>query len=264
LTFQSILRRIFAAPLLGEHGRRFLYNRVWRVERGAGAGLKLRFPQNSDFVSGTSELPVQQEIAALLRPGDVFYDIGANVGFFTLIAARIVGDHGCVCAFEPHPHNAAAIHENAGLNAFSHVRVFEVAAGRNTRNDELIMTDWDGGGALSSSVVKPAAAARRTAVRVVQLDEFTKTESLPPPNFVKIDVEGAELEVLDGMINVIIRHKPHLLYEVDDPAPDRFRHRWDDLDQRVSGLGYRVRRLKNSYPNLNWNVGHSIASPSEQ
>lgn len=261
MTYQSMLIRLGSLPWLHRSGRRFLKKKVWRVEGGAGDGLKLRFPQNRDFLTGTSELPVQREIARRLQLGDVFYDVGANIGFFSLIAGRLVGEKGCVCAFEPHPQNAATVRDNAKLNGLTNVRVFEVAVGQESRRDELIVTDWDGGGALSTSDLKPTKPIHRIPVQVVRLDEFIATARLPQPTFVKIDVEGLEMEVIRGMTETIARCKPVLLYEIDDGDKDEFQRRWAELDASVSNLGYDVHHIENAYPALNWNVGHSLALP---
>lgn len=261
MSYQRVLVRLCSLPVLRGPGHTFLRRRVWRVERGLAAGLRIRFPQNRDYLAGTSELPVQQEIGRNLQPGGVFYDVGANVGFFSLMAARLVGAAGQVCAFEPNPHNTAALRDNAGLNGMANVRVFEVAVGQNSRTEELLRTAWDGGGALSSSAVSPADPVDQVVVQVVSLDSFIPDAHLPPPTFVKVDVEGAELAVLEGMRETVLRWRPVLLYEIDDGTEERFNRRWAELDDYVTRLGYRVRHLDNSYPGLNWHVGHSVAEP---
>lgn len=262
MRYQRLLTKLASLPVLGATVHELMKRRVWTVEQGSGAGLKLRFPQNQDYVLGSSELPVQTEMAKHLSPGDVFYDVGANTGFFSLIAARIVGPQGHVCAFEPLAPNAAAIADNARLNAMTQLRVFEVAVGSEARQDELLVTEWDGGGALSRYPVGPSGSVSRTPVRVVPLDEFIPERGLPLPTFVKIDVEGAELEVIEGMTGTIARCRPVLLYEVDDGDRSRFARRWAELDERVRSLGYEIVRLENAYPDLKWNVGHSVALPA--
>ncbi len=259
MTSQSLLRRVFEHPVLLGLGWGYLNGRVWRIESGAGAGLKLHYPQNFDFVTGVSELPVQREISRRLEPGYVFYDIGANVGFFSVIAARFVGPTGCVCAFEPHPCNARAVRENAQLNQLSNVHVFEVAAGSDLRDDELLTTKWDGGNVLASSLVTSEGTLDRMSVRVVALDRFITDNDLRVPDFVKIDVEGAEIEVIQGMSETLTHYKPIVLYEIDDKERVTFLRRWDELDKVVSSLGYQITRLEPAYPGLAWNVGHSLA-----
>lgn len=261
MTYQGFLLRLLSSDLLRSFGKRILHDRVWTIEGGEGAGLRFRLPQNLDYLTGTSELPVQQALAQQLRPGAVVYDIGANVGFFSLLAAKLVGPTGCVYSFEPVAENAASIRENVSINRFENIKIFELAVGRDSGTAELLLTAWDGGGSLSTSAVKPSEPVSRRNVRVVALDELIPAERLRKPDFVKIDVEGVELEVLQGMTRTIPGSKPVLLYEVDDGRKDSFNQRWKELDDYVTRYGYGITHLKSSYANSSWNVGHSLAVP---
>lgn len=260
MTYQRLLLRLASLPGLKQPVGGYLQRRVWQVEEGIGANLRISFPQNPDFICGTSEPPVQREIARLVKPGQVFYDIGANVGFFSIIAARLVGPTGQVCSFEPLPQNAAAIRRNAELNGLAHLRPFEIALGSESRTEQLMVTEWDGGSALTTSAVAVSAIDQK-AVAVRPLDEVIATEGLRPPNFVKIDVEGAEEDVLLGMRETLRTARPILLYEVDDGDKAVFERRWTDLDAWVASRGYQVERLEPSYPGLKWQVGHTLALP---
>jgi hypothetical protein len=93
------------------------------------------------------------------------------------------------------------------------------------------------------------------------LDDLIPAERLPKPNFVKIDVEGVEMEVIQGMSKTIAESRPVLLYEVDDGRKDSFHRRWKELDEYVAGFGYGINHLKSSYANSGWNVGHTLAVP---
>ena len=266
MTYQSLLLKVLRARPARQFPftQRFLHERTWVVEGGEGAGLKLKLPQNAEYVSGQSEIPVQREFARHLRPDDVIYDIGANVGFFSLIAARLVGQTGCVYSFEPVAENAASIRENVRLNDLRNVTLFDVAVGRKCGNAEMLLTEWDGGSSLATSAVKPDEPISRRIVQVVALDELIDRKNLRPPSFVKIDVEGVELDVLAGMSKTIASSKPILLYEVDDGSRDSFQRRWSELDAYVTDLGYEVAHLRPSYGNVGWNVGHSLAIPRER
>jgi len=261
MTGQGIILRLLGSGALGSPGRRFLRGRPWTIESGSGAGLKLEFPQNRDFIRGSSERPVQEALARHLRPDDVFYDIGANTGFFSLIAARFVGTAGSVYSFEPVAENAATVRRNSHLNHIPNLKVFEVAVGRHSGNAELLLTEWDGGSTLSTSAVKTLEPVSKRTVRVVSLDDFIRAENLRQPNFVKIDVEGVEMEVLQGMSKTITERKPVLLYEVDDGNKESFDRRWKELDDYVAAFEYRVTHLEASYGNSGWYVGHSLAQP---
>jgi FkbM family methyltransferase len=196
-----------------------------------------------------------------LKKSDVFYDIGANVGFFSLLAAKMVGPTGKVFAFEPVPQNAATIRHNAELNQLDYVQVFELAIGERTGEQDLFLTEWDGGSSLLSSALKPTEPVRKQSVRVAPLDELIAREKIAPPDFIKLDVEGAELEALRGMATTLKEQRPVLLFEVDDGDPERFKLRHKELDEFVSGLGYSINHLPAAYANVQWTVGHSLCLP---
>jgi FkbM family methyltransferase len=235
---------------------------VWRIEKGAGAGLKIRYPQNHEFVLGTNERPVQAVVSTFLQPGAAFYDVGANVGFFSLIAARRTGATGKVYAFEPVTENAQVLRCNATLNDCDRIiTCFELAIARTCRHEDLLMTQWDGGAMLATSVGTSQACITKRRVRVVNLDYFIEAEHLRVPAFVKIDVEGAELDVVRGMSRTMAKSRPFVLYEIDDSDRESFHARWQEVDQYVAEHDYEIIHLENSYPDLKWNVGHSFAIP---
>jgi FkbM family methyltransferase len=261
MTGQQLLLKLASSGLGRGPLRAFLQHRTWRVEAGEAAGLRLRFPQNTDFVLGTTERPMQRCIAQHLAPGDVFYDIGANIGFFSLLATKYVGDEGSVYAFEPVAENVVAVRSNARLNNLNNLSVFEVAIAAQSGAGELFVTQWDGGSSLSATALDPNEPVERRRVSVVAMDDLVASEDLRPPTLVKIDVEGAEFSVLEGMKETIVQFKPILVYEVDDGDRTSFDRRWKELDQFVGGLGYRIKHLEDSYSNVGWYVGHSVAVP---
>lgn len=263
MTYQRLLLRALASGWFGSVGRRVLGDRVWTIESGQGAGLKFSDIRNPEYILGSSELPVQEAFARQVRPGDVIYDVGANLGFFSVMAAKLVGPTGQVYSFEPVTENATTIQRNASLNGLSNLTPFELAVGSRAGNLELLLSDWNGGASLSPTSVKPTEAVARRSVRVVALDDFIAEQRLRPPSFVKIDVEGFELEVMQGMARTIAACQPTLLFEVDDGDRTVFERRWRELDDYITGFGYRIVHLENSYSNTKWYVGHSLAQPSK-
>ena len=261
ITLQRLLIKLSTLGLLPGLWGRFLQTRTWTVEDGEGAGLKLTLPQNLDFIFGSSEPPVQRCLARYLAPGGVFYDVGANVGFFSLLAAQRVGRGGSVYSFEPVSENVMAIRRNARLNEMAHVSIFEVAADSQSGTGELLLADWDGGSSLRNAAAGAVEPVERRMVPVVSLDDLVDDEGLRPPTVVKIDVEGSEMGALQGMVKTLEKFKPVLVYEVDDADRAAFERRWNALDRFVARLGYDVTHLENSYPHLSRNVGHSVAIP---
>ena len=103
----------------------YAQNRDAIVLSGVASGLKFNSgPASAAYALGRNERPVQEALATYLQPGDVFYDVGANVGFFTIVGAKLVGTAGRVYAFEPVAANAGQVHHNAAINGFEHVQSF--------------------------------------------------------------------------------------------------------------------------------------------
>lgn len=238
---------------------RFGRSRVVEVQAGPGKGLRIGLQNASaDYADGANERPVQEAIVARLAPGDVFYDVGANVGFFSMLAARAVSPTGRVEAFEAVPDNARCVEANASRNGFDHVGVHPVAVGREAGTATLNLARHPGGAVLASAGVPPDAAGT-IDVPVVVLDELVERGELAPPTLVKIDVEGAEEAVLAGLYRTLEAHHPAVVLEVDDPTPEGMEARVTGFVDTLMALGYTVTRLAGSYDAPDWHVAHLVA-----
>ncbi len=150
---------------------------------------------------------VRALVAEYAREGDVFVDIGANVGCIAFQAATIVKDRGLVIAVEPGPENLRMLYAGLALNGFSNVRVLPCAA--SNRSALLSLT-----GGLSNTNVVPAiqpGEGGRLYAQAVVLDDWLSW--LPRLDFVKIDIEGHEPEAIEGFRTLVARHRPALLVE---------------------------------------------------
>lgn len=236
-------------------GRRLLSLDVIRAGHGAGLQFDTR-GSDPRFRAGNYEQPVQDTMKSHLHAGDVVYDIGANLGFISLLAARFVGPTGQVHAFEPVPANAARIARNAARNGFANVTVHETAISNVSGQADLLLAEHVGGAVLASAGAPPDPAGRIT-VDLTAIDHLVGT---PPPTFVKIDVEGAELEVLQGMRTTATRHRPTILCEIDAPDRQSLGERKSSIVAELADLGYAVRQLSPSYPQVGWCVEHLLAT----
>jgi FkbM family methyltransferase len=229
------------------------------IASGPGKGLSFDAgPSGEGFLTGEYEGPVQEAIASMAREGDVFYDIGANLGYFSILAARLVGASGAVYAFEPVPANAAAVGRNARLNRFGNIVVLEVAVSRRTGRSELYLARHVGGAALKSAGVPPDLAGS-IAVDTSSIDDLVSFRRIRPPDVVKIDVEGAELDVLQGMRTVLRESNPGVILEVDDADKTRCEEKMEACLEFLRGLQYGVEILPHSYKDGNWFVRHIVA-----
>ena len=231
------------------------------VRNGIAKELKFNTGESCpELALGTYEVPIQNIFAQHLKDGDVFYDIGANVGFFTVIAAKLVGNTGKVYAFEPGKGNAKSVRHNAQLNNFTQVEVIEKAVSHTSGSGQLLLAQYSGGHALATADAPPDLAGEVT-VDLVSIDDLIAQNQIQPPNFVKVDVEGAELDVLKGMTETMKTYKPTVIYEIDDGDRTAYDRKYKELESFLQALGYKVTPTENSYDTIDWCVGHAIATP---
>ncbi len=239
------------------------FGTVRRMTHGPGRGLRFDAgASNPGYGDGDNELPVQQALAAHLQVGSVFYDIGANVGYFSVIAARLVGGRGQVLAFEPVPQNAAYVRRNARLNKLRNIEVIEAAVDQRCGQAEFCFTEYSGGSVLASADHRAPDVRRVDKVLTVTIDHCVEAEGREPPDVVKIDVEGAEHEVLLGMQSVLKKFRPVVVYEIDDTTTEFVDRKQRRCDALLEECGYRLERLDNSYPGSSWVVTHTVAVPA--
>lgn len=145
------------------------------------------------FVVGLYDYDGMRSVNELVRAGDVFYDVGANVGPFTMLAAKKGAQ---VFAFEGHPETTKRLKENFELNDIPVSQAINSAV--SEESGEVVFSDGPGS-SVNGVVHGPHPAGIR--VRSISLDNFAETN--PPPTFVKIDTEGHELSVFKGMKNIL-------------------------------------------------------------
>jgi len=191
-----------------------------QIPQGLGEGLWICADPRFEFhLLGRAYEPQMQDLLrAHLKPGGCFYDLGAHIGLFSLIAARIVGESGLVVAFEPDHENAAVVRASGERNGMPQLRVVEAAVWSASDPLEFVVADARSGrvdGQVARISVLPS---RRITVPAFSLDDFIFRDKERPPDFLKIDVEAAESEVLRGATELFSTHKPQVLCEVHNAA----------------------------------------------
>jgi FkbM family methyltransferase len=137
-------------------------------------------------------------ITGYLRPGDVFVDVGANIGYFTVYAGLCVGNAGQVHAIEPAAENLRLLEANVSLNGLSNVTVHSVAVSNRGGEAPLFRAGFNSG---AHSMVQKDGLTEGPRVPVVRLDALLAGER--PPTLIKIDVQGAEFQVLESMTRLL-------------------------------------------------------------
>jgi FkbM family methyltransferase len=184
----------------------------------AGVRLALDLRAEKDLWLGTYEPNLLEAAAALVRPGDVVYDVGANLGYLTLLFARLAGPAGRVLAFEPLPANLDRLRRNLALNGLDQlVQVFDLAVADRAGRTRFLVHDSGGMGKVEGAAGRDERYGETITVQAVDLDSFVFRRRHPPPQVVKLDVEGGEVLALPGMRRLLAEVRPALLLELHGP-----------------------------------------------
>jgi FkbM family methyltransferase len=189
-----------------------------------------------------NEIVISDLIQANLKIGDVFLDVGANVGFFSLMAARKVGESGEVHAFEPLPKLASLLRRTIATNRLENSYVVEAAVGTQSGTAQMaVMKDSAVSHLLGGLDEIETIPGGREAVLVetISLDEYRELRIRKPLRLIKMDIEGAELEAIDGARRLLSDpNGPDVICEVYSGYLARFGHEPNDIFQRFNSMGY--------------------------
>lgn len=207
---------------------------------------------------GRYEVAVQRATARVTGRGSVVFDIGANIGFHTLVAAALVGPNGRVYALEPEPACAAIIAANCRANGLAQVEVLNVAAWSEAGQTHLIVPASSG---AEHAILADVAGVPReiygdagATTELVSVDDLVAREAVPAPSVVKMDVQGAEVEVLKGMSTTLDEARPTLICELHDTH--------DAVADELSSHGYAMRHLDGRALQSGERPGWILAEPA--
>lgn len=219
----SLIGRVLRAPIRLLHLRRPL-----RILRGPMKGITwLPRSTNAGVWFGTYERPTMERIAAALERSAVFYDIGANVGAYTLLAAA----RGArVMAFEPVPANVAQLALHVRLNAFDQVKIFDLALSNREGHVQFSTAAGLAQGRICS----------RGDLNVIarELDSLVIEYRLKMPAVIKVDVEGDAGAVFEGALRTILTAKPKIFCAIHDESERNLARAFlDSLDYEIEPYG---------------------------
>ena len=179
------------------------------------------------------ETALFDRLPGLVQPGSVVYDVGANIGLFTVPFSRRVGPTGRVVCFEPNPICVQFLKANLEVNACANARIVPVALAEHHQQVPFTLNFGNSLlGLTSISSFYHQKAGQAITVEGRPLDELRSTFELPAPDLVKMDVEGAEGAVVRGMARTLAEHRPVLLMEIHGAGACR------ELAAVLDPLGY--------------------------
>jgi FkbM family methyltransferase len=208
------LKRILGARILKT-------KQVWvQIQSGLSRDLwmQVRLPGEATVWRGEHEPEVQRAILAVVRPGNVVYDIGSHIGSIALGTARLVGDLGRTVAFDGDPENVERLRVNSARNGLdSRLQVLHAAVWSRSAVDGVSFrrgkTYRSQGGVNDDGYQPVLGSGEIISVPAITLDDFVSSGGLPP-HLIKIDVEGGEYEVLRGGDRVFVTVRPLLIIEI--------------------------------------------------
>jgi FkbM family methyltransferase len=190
----------------------------------------------SQYWMGTYEKEVAELFAEYAKKSNVVYDLGANIGYYSLIAVKSVGGKGIVYAFEPFPQNTKILKQHKILNNADNLIIFESAVSDKTGKVSFSNSVNNVANTICSE--SPIFLEGKTIeVETVTLDNLLILKEIEPPQLIKIDVEGAEYKVLLGANSLIMDHRPVIFLSTHNCQVPGVHKKCIDL---LSNLGYKI------------------------
>ncbi|MFH1226417.1 MAG: FkbM family methyltransferase [Planctomycetota bacterium] len=210
INFSNISRSSFIGALLRKLLSCLPKGFIMPVLQGPMKGMRwIVGSQTHGMWLGSYEIDKQLAIKNHLKPGQVFYDVGANVGYYSLLASKYVEASGSVVAFEPLPQNLEYLSSHARLNKLSNLTIIPMALSDHSGKDKFSYKED-----ASSCHITPEG---NIEVSVTTLDKLLKEEPILLPNIIKVDIEGAEIDFLKGAIDTLIVHRPLIFMAIHSP-----------------------------------------------
>jgi FkbM family methyltransferase len=191
------------------------------------------------ILRGRFETAERRFVIELLGPGMTVLDIGAHHGLYTLLAARRVGPNGRVVAFEPSPRERWKLALNVRLNRCANVQIENCALGSSDGEADFFLVDGMDTGCNSLRPPNVKEPTKVVHVPVNVLDVCLRLRAIDRIDFIKLDVEGGELEVLKGAVGLLDRRpRPIILCEVQDIRTEPWGYHAREVIEFLSGRGF--------------------------
>jgi FkbM family methyltransferase len=209
----------------------------------AGFTVLLDMQIDKDYWLGTYEPELQAALRDLIQPGAVVFDVGANIGYISLLLAKAAGEHGHVYAFEALPENVERWQKNVALNGMeTRLSLFAGAVTETGGPVRFLVHASAGMGKAAGSAGRVDQYQSEISVPGISLDEFVYGQGNPPPQVAKMDIEGGEVLALPGMRRILVEAHPLMLIELH--GPEASRAAWETLN----AAGYTICWMRRGYP----------------
>lgn len=194
--------------------------------------------QQQIYFLGDYEKPEIDYLYETLKSGDIFVDIGANIGLFSLNASNIVGESGHVFGFEAYGSNHGQFEANIDVNNFQNITAEKIAISDKKNFIDILYHDKDKNIGMASAYLKDYTS--KESVKCVSLDSYFADNKVDKVDLVKIDIEGGEYDALLGMSKIMSELKPKILIEINKETLDNSNHSEEELLHLLKNYNYKL------------------------
>lgn len=192
------------------------------------------------------ERKIIADVLQSIKGDDIFFDVGANTGLYACFAGQIID--GNVIAFEPHPGNIQRLEENAELNELD-IQCHPVALSNESGTAQLKLAGGEGGAGAGTHALSTRDCTNSIEIEKDRGDSLIERENIPSPTVLKIDVEGAEQQVLKGLQSNLMKDSCHTVYcEVHPNRLDDFGDSTDELHSLLEECGFKIEIIERRSP----------------
>lgn len=211
------------------------FGSIANIISGHLKGYKFIVSANSGWspILGRWEPESHEIFVKMIQPGQVVFDLGANNGIHSLLFSKLVGSLGKVFAFEPLPDNVEEIKKNCELNNVTNIEIVQSAVGQHDGEVKFFLGIFKKQGSILGI---GSESGKEVNVKITTLSTFIQTRNVKP-DFIKIDIEGAESDALSGLGDLIREIKPVFFIELHTPEQDK------KVGQILHQYNYSVYRL---------------------
>lgn len=200
---------------------------------------EVMFKYKKSFEYSTLEL-----FSNILKSGNVILDVGANSGLYSILYSKLVGRQGAVHAFEPDPNTLILLKENLQINNCENVTIYDFALSNKASKIQMVAIqddEYDAFGGDSFNYIKEISSANdNSGINAYRLDDLEQFKNIQKIDYIKIDVEGAELLVLQGSLETIRKYKPVIIFELSGKWTKRFNYKPYEIMVLLRDLGYEM------------------------
>lgn len=209
-----------------------------------GKWLYLDLQKEKDYWLGTYEVDLQETIRTYIKPGMVVYDVGANIGYISLLLNQHVGTNGHIFSFEALPANIKRLQQNIEANqAERSITVVPAAVTASSQPVQfLVHPSTSMGKAVGSAGRTDQAYMQEISVEGISLDDFIFQKGNLPPSAIKMDIEGGEVMAVEGMAHLLNEYHPVMLVELHGQQAAR------KVGSTLMAAGYSLYLMEPGYP----------------